>query len=78
MERLRFRCAGHGGGDYYIVEDFVEAVKTNTQPYLNVYRAAEWTSVALLSQLSVTNGGRVIEMPKFRPNMPWEEKRIKL
>ena len=70
--------AGHGGGDYYIVEDFVEAVKTNTQPYLNVYRAAEWTAVALLSQLSVTNGGRIIEMPKFRPNMPWEEKRIKL
>ncbi len=70
--------AGHGGGDYYIVADFINAIKTNTQPELNVYKAAEWTSVALLSQLSVTNGGRVMEVPNFRKNMSWEEKRIKL
>ncbi len=70
--------AGHGGGDFYIVEDFVNAVKTGVQPYLNVYRAAEWTAVALLSQLSVTNNGRTMEMPHFRPGMSWEEKRIKL
>ncbi len=70
--------AGHGGGDYYIVDDFVTAIKKNELPYLNVYRAAEWTAVALLSQLSVTNNGRAIEMPNFRPGMPWEEKRIKL
>ncbi len=70
--------AGHGGGDYYIVADFVDAVKKNVQPELNVYKAAEWTAVALLSQLSVTNGGRVMEMPHFRKNMPWAEKRIKL
>ena len=70
--------AGHGGGDYYIVADFVNAVKTNTQPELNVYKAAEWTAVALLSQLSVTNGGRIMEMPNFRKGMSWEEKRIKL
>lgn len=70
--------AGHGGGDYYIVADFIEAVKTGVQPELNVYKAAEWTSVALLSQLSVTNGGRIMEMPNFRRNMPWAEKRIKI
>ena len=70
--------AEHGGGDYYIVADFIEAIKTNTQPELNVYKAAEWTAVALLSQLSVTNGGRMMEMPNFRPNMPYGEKRIKL
>ena len=46
------------------------------QPELNVYKAAEWTSVALLSQLSVTNKGRTFEVPNFRANMPWEEKRI--
>lgn len=70
--------AGHGGGDYYIVKDFVDAIKTGVQPELNVYKGAEWTAVALLSQLSVTNGGRIMEMPNFRKNMPWEEKRIKL
>lgn len=70
--------AGHGGGDYYIVWDFIDAVEKNVMPELNVYKAAEWTAVALLSQLSVTNNGRVMEMPDFRANMPWEEKRIKL
>ncbi len=70
--------AGHGGGDYYIVKDFIDAIKTNTQPELNVYKAAEWTSVALLSQLSVTNNGKVLEVPNFRKNMTWEEKKIKI
>lgn len=70
--------AGHGGGDYYIVADFIEAVKTGIQPELNVYKAAEWTSVALLSQLSVTNNGRVMDVPHFRPSMPYSEKIIKL
>ncbi|MDD6799278.1 MAG: Gfo/Idh/MocA family oxidoreductase [Firmicutes bacterium] len=70
--------AGHGGGDYYIVADFIEAIKSGVQPELDVYKAAEWTSVALLSQLSVTNGGRIMEVPNFRKNMPWEEKIIKL
>ena len=70
--------AGHGGGDYYIVADFIEACKTGIQPELNVYKAAEWTSVALLSSISVTNGGRSMEIPHFRKNMPYGEKKIKL
>lgn len=70
--------ASHGGGDYYIMKDFIDAIETGVAPELDVYKAAEWTAVALLSQLSVTNGGRMMEMPRFRPNMPWEEKRIKL
>ena len=70
--------AGHGGGDYYIVKDFIDAIETNTQPELNVYKAAEWTSVALLSQLSVTNQGKLLEVPNFRRGMTWEEKKITL
>ena len=70
--------AGHGGGDYYIVKDFIDAIETNTQPELNVYKAAEWTSVALLSQLSVTNQGKLLEVPNFRAGMSWAEKKITL
>ena len=33
-------ACGHGGGDYYIVSDFIDAVKTGIQPELNVYKAA--------------------------------------
>ena len=71
-------AAGHGGGDFFIVEDFINAIRTNTQPELDVYKACEWTAVGLLSNLSVTNGGKTMEIPNFRKNMPLGEKKIKL
>ena len=74
-EQLR---AGHGGGDFFIVKDFIDAIRANKQPELSVYKACEWTAVGLLSELSVTNHSRTIEMPHFRPSMPLEEKRVPL
>lgn len=70
--------AEHGGGDFFIVEDFVNAIKTNTQPEIDVYKGCEWTAVALLSELSVMNNGRAMDMPNFRKNMPRQEQVIKL
>jgi hypothetical protein len=70
--------AGHGGGDFFIVEDFINAIKTDTPPDIDVYKGCEWTAVALLSELSVMNGGRTIDMPNFRKNMPRKEQIIKL
>ena len=70
--------AGHNGGDYFIVEDFINAIRENKQPDLDVYKACEWTAVGLLSEISVANNGRTMEVPNFRPNMPIEEKIIKL
>lgn len=70
--------AGHRGGDFFIVEDFINAIRTNTQPELDVYKACEWTAVGLLSSLSLVNNGKTIEVPNFRPNMPLDEKIIKL
>ena len=70
--------SGHGGGDFFIVEDFINAIRTGVQPEIDVYKACEWTAVGLLSALSVTNNGKTIEVPHFRPNVPDEEKFIKL
>ena len=71
-------AAGHGGGDFFIVQDFVDAVTKGAKSAIDVYQAAEWTAVALLSELSVTNGGRMMDMPRFRKNMPYGEQRVKL
>ena len=60
--------AGHGGGDFFLVEDFVDAIRLNRKPDIDVYQACEWTAVGLLSELSVMNGGRAIDMPDFRKN----------
>ena len=70
--------AGHNGGDFFIVEDFINAIRENKQPEFDVYKGCEWTAVGLLSSLSVTNGGRTMQVPNFRKNMPLEEKKITL
>jgi predicted dehydrogenase len=70
--------AGHGGGDFFIAEDFINAIKTNTQPDIDVYKGCEWTAVALLSELSAANNGRAMDMPVFRKNKPREEQAVKL
>ncbi len=70
--------AGHNGGDFFIVEDFINAIKENKQPELNVYKACEWTAVGLLSELSVVNNGKTLQVPNFRENMPLDEKKITL
>lgn len=70
--------AGHWGGDFFIVEDFIRAIRTGEKPAIDVYEACEWTAVALLSSISVANNGKTIEIPHFRKNMPVEEKIIKL
>ncbi len=70
--------SGHGGGDFFIVEDFINAIRTGVQPDVNVYKACEWTAVGLLSELSVVNNGRTMQVPNFRPNAPIEDKIVKL
>ena len=61
--------SGHGGGDYYIVQDFLDAVRGIKKPTVDIYEACEWTAVALLSSLSVSNRGRAMDMPDFRSNL---------
>jgi predicted dehydrogenase len=72
------KAAGHWGGDFFIVQDFIEAVKGNKPPAIDVYDACEWTAVAFLSELSVMNGGRVMEMPDFRNSRSYRDQIIKL
>jgi len=72
------KAAGHWGGDFFLVDDFLDSVLHGAKPAIDVYQACEWTAVGLLSELSVTNNGRLIEMPKFRKNMPLSEQIIKL
>jgi hypothetical protein len=64
------REAGHGGGDFFVVEDFVRAVRTGKPPAVDVYDAVTWSSVFPLSQESVRRGGQPIAIPEFRRRAP--------
>lgn len=58
--------AGHGGGDYYVASDFINAIRNGSPPPIDVYTSLEWTAAGLCSQISIENGGVPIHVPNFR------------
>ena len=72
------KAAGHGGSDFFIVQDFIDAITLGVKPAIDVYAACEWTAVALLSELSITNGGRAIDMPRFRKGTAVKDQILKI
>ncbi|MDQ3700647.1 MAG: hypothetical protein M3442_06970, partial [Chloroflexota bacterium] len=60
------REAGHGGGDYFIIQDFVSAIAEGVAPAIDVFDAVTWSSVYPLSAESVAQGGRPLAIPDFR------------
>ncbi|MBQ4573762.1 MAG: Gfo/Idh/MocA family oxidoreductase [Clostridia bacterium] len=58
--------AGHGGGDFFVIYNFVKDLEAGREPYWNVYRATAAASVAILSWRSILNGGMTYDIPDFR------------
>ncbi len=57
--------AGHGGGDFFILEDFVRSIQGGTPPPIDVYDAVTWSSIMPLSVQSVAQGSAPVEIPDF-------------
>lgn len=57
--------AGHGGMDYLIMRAFVESVKAQCEPPIDVYDAASWMSISALSEQSISMGGHPVTIPDF-------------
>lgn len=57
--------AGHGGMDWFLVNDFVEAAKANKRPPIDVYDAAAWLAVTPLSEESIAKGSSAVAFPDF-------------
>ena len=58
--------AGHGGGDYFTNHYFAEAIRTGTQPFLDVYRGVAMSVVGIQAWKSVLDNGNSYEVPDFR------------
>jgi predicted dehydrogenase len=61
--------AGHGGGDYFEVMDFVEAIQGRKAPAIDIHQAMDLTLPGLISQESIRRGGEWLEVPDSRD---WE------
>lgn len=58
---------GHGGADYFVLKDFIDAIRTG-KPAIDVYDGVSWSSIRPLSAESIRNGGKPMEIPDFRKN----------
>jgi hypothetical protein len=64
MERAR--QAGHGGGDYFEILDFVDAALDRRPCPIGIHEAMDMTLPGLVSQQSIAEDGRWIEVPNSR------------
>lgn len=57
--------AGHGGMDFLMFRDFLDAAATGRKMPVDVYDAAGWMSVTALSEKSIAEGGAPQTFPDF-------------
>lgn len=68
--------AGHGGIDYFVLRGFIEAIKRQVAPPIDVYDAAAWSAISPLSELSIARGSSPVEIPDFTRGKWRTNKRI--
>ena len=57
--------AGHGGMDFFVTREFINAVREQRQPVLDVYDAAAWSAVTPLSEASIAQNSAPQYFPDF-------------
>ncbi len=57
--------AGHGGGDFWTVYNFVNYIVNDVEPFFNVYRGVCMSAVAILGWRSCLDG-KTYDIPDFR------------
>tara|TARA_Y100000588_G_scaffold370830_1_gene441453 strand:- start:692 stop:1813 length:1122 start_codon:yes stop_codon:yes gene_type:complete len=59
-------AASHGGGDYFEVMDFINAILGEAECPIGIHEAMDMTLPGLISQQSIAQGGMWIEVPDSR------------
>lgn len=68
--------AGHGGMDFFVLHEFVEAIKNQTVTPLDVYDAAAWTAITPLSKSSIAGKGKTMDFPDFTKGKWMDRKNV--
>ncbi len=56
---------GHGGSHPHMVNEFVNALIDDRDPWPNAVTSANWTCVGICAHESAMNGGQVVQLPEF-------------
>ncbi len=65
---------GHGGGDFFVVNEFLKTVRSGSPPPIDACDAAAWSVVIALSGKSLAEGGAPQEIPDFTRGK-WESRK---
>ncbi len=65
-EELRAQNAGHGGGDYRVVQEIKQCFLHGKAPFFDVYKAVAMSATGILGWRSCLNHGENIRVPDFR------------
>jgi hypothetical protein len=57
--------AGHGGMDFFVIHSFIESIKNQKAPQMDVYDAAAWSAITPLSEQSIELGNETVQFPDF-------------
>ena len=72
--REQAKGAGHGGGDFFVIQQFLEAVRAGGPTPIDAVDSAAWSCILPLSRKSIVEGGTVQEIPDFSRGK-WESAR---
>ncbi len=65
-EHLSFiQGGGHGGSHPHMVNEFLNALAQNRDPWPNAVQSANWTCVGICAHQSALKGGEVVKLPGF-------------
>ncbi len=56
---------GHGGSHPHLVNEFVQALSSDRDPWPNAATSANWTCVGILAHESALAGGAICQLPDF-------------
>jgi len=60
------KAAGHGGGDFCVIREFLSCIREDKNPIFDVYFATRMASVAILGHRSLMEFGTPYDIPDFR------------
>ncbi|NUQ62354.1 MAG: Gfo/Idh/MocA family oxidoreductase [Pirellulales bacterium] len=63
--RAQAQSSGHGGADFFVIHEFLEAIRRGGPSPVDVYDAVAWSSIIALSAKSIAEGGKEQEVPDF-------------
>lgn len=65
VEYKKDPVGGHDGIDWLVYNAFVESVANNTVPPIDTYDTASWMCISALSEESIANAGKPVNIPDF-------------